>query len=85
MIGANSVGDKIGDAMDTVVDKTGDLLGEAKNGMQKGLDGAKDGIQKGLDASGLNYGIVNQVSFSKLAGWREVNYRIRHCFLKCPS
>ena len=81
MIGANSVGDKIGDAMDTVVDKTGDLLGEAKNGMQKGVDGAKDGIQKGLEAAGLSYGIVNQVSFSKLAGWREVN----HCFLKCPS
>ena len=69
MIGADSVLDKAGDALDTVVDKTGDLLGDAKDGMQEGLDAAQDGIQKGLEAAGLSYGIVNQVSFSKLSDW----------------
>ena len=69
MIGADSVSDKIEDTFNTVVDKTGDLLGDAKDGMQEGLDAAKDGIQKGLEAAGINYGIVNQVLFSKFSDW----------------
>ena len=60
MIGAANVGDLLDGVKDVVND-----------GIQKGLDEAVDGLDAAADA--INYGIANQVQFSKLAGWRRVN------------
>ena len=72
MIGAANVGDLLDGVKDVVED-----------GIQRGLDEAVDGLDEAADE--INYGITNQVQFSKLAGWRRVNYRTNQTlFLKMP-
>ena len=58
MIGAAKVGDLLDGVKDVV-----------ENGIDRGLDEAVDGLDEAADA--INYGITNQVQFSKLAGWRN--------------
>ena len=69
MIGAANVGDLLDGVKDVVED-----------GIQRGLDEAVDGLDEAADE--INYGITNQVQFSKLAGWRRVNNQT--LFLKMP-